>query len=138
MKKLFLFLIIFNLLSVNLNAATFNWTKHGVTEDGILEVYYDKKTVLQVGSYKYYWTLANYLKDIQDDINSSVGHHMAKCDTNEIKMITFTMYDAPMGSGNIIFDWIAPEEDPEEFIWEYYDANNSIYGSMLDEICKIR
>jgi hypothetical protein len=63
---------------------------------------------------------------------------MAKCDTNEIKMITFTMYDAPMGSGNIIFDWIAPEEDPEEFIWEYYDANNSIYGSMLDEICKIR
>jgi len=62
MKKLFSFLIIFNLLSVNLNAATFNWTKHSVTEDGILEVYYDKKTVLQVGSYKYYWTLANYLK----------------------------------------------------------------------------
>jgi hypothetical protein len=48
MKKLFLFLIIFNLLSVNLSAATFNWTKHNVAADGSMEIYYDKKTVFKL------------------------------------------------------------------------------------------
>jgi len=138
MKKLFLFLIIFNLLSVNLNAATFNWTKHNVAADGSMEIYYDKKTIFQVGSYKYYWTLGNFLKDVQDDIYSSVGHHMANCSTNEVKMITFTIYDAPMARGNVIYDFIEPEETPEKFLWEYYDPKESLYGEMLEEICKIR
>ena len=48
MKKLFLLLIIFNLFSANLNAATFNWFKHNIAEDDSMEIYYDKKTVLEV------------------------------------------------------------------------------------------
>ena len=63
---------------------------------------------------------------------------MANCNTSEVKMITFTIYDAPMARGNVIYDFIEPEETPEKFLWEYYDPKESLYGEMLEEICKIR
>ena len=138
MKKLFLLLIILNLFSANLNAATFNWFKHNILEDDSMEIYYDKKTVLEVGSYKYFWTLANFLKDVQNDMYSSISHNMANCDTNEVKIITFTIYDAPMARGNVLLNWVSPEEDPDEFVWEYYHPKDTIFGEMVDEICKIR
>lgn len=137
MKKLLTFIIIFTSISLSSNAASFNWTKHDVAIDDSIELYYDKKSIFQVGSYKYYWVLANFLKEVQDNNLSMIGHHMANCETNEMKMITMVTYDRPMGRGNVNYDYISPEEDPDGFVWEYYDPN-VMYGDMIKKICKIR
>ncbi|MDC1170063.1 hypothetical protein OAT35_01680 [Candidatus Pelagibacter sp.] len=135
MKKLFLFLIIFNLLSVNLNAATFNWTKFNITEEGDTEWFYDKKTILKVGSYRFYWTLTNYLKNIQDNVYSVIGHHMVNCGTNESKWITYTSFTSPMGRGTVDMDVVIPAVAPDNFKWDYFSPDETIYGGMLKEIC---
>ena len=138
MKKLFVFLIFFNLLSVNLNAATFNWTKFNITEEEDTEWFYDKKTILKVGSYRFYWTLTNYLKNIQDNVYSVVGHHMVNCGTNESKWITYTSFNSPMGRGTVDMDVVIPAVAPEKFKWNYFSPDETIYGGMLKEICSYR
>lgn len=138
MKRFFYSLIFFIFFTSTVNAASFNWTKHDVTVDGSFELYYDKKTILKVGSYKYFWTLRNNLKDIQDDEYSTITHRMVNCETLEAKWISYTSYNSSMGRGDFITDFIVPEELPDIFKWNYYDPDNTIYGAMLDEICNIK
>ena len=138
MKKLFLFLVIFNLLSVNLNAATFNWTKFNITEEEDTEWFYDKKTILKVGSYRFYWILTNYLKNIEGNVYSVIGHHMVNCGTNESKWITYTSFNSPMGRGTVDMDVVIPAVAPENFKWDYFSPDETIYGGMLKEICSYR
>ena len=138
MKKLFFFLIIFNLLSPNLNAATFNWTKFNITEEEDTEWFYDKKTILKVGSYRFYWILTNYLKNIEDNVYSVIGHHMVNCGTNESKWITYTSFNSPMGRGTVDMDVVIPVVAPDSFKWDYFSPSETIYGGMLKEICSYR
>lgn len=135
MKRLFLFLIIFNLLSANLSAATFNWTKFNITEEGDTEWFYDEKTILKVGSYRFYWILTNYLKNIEDNVYSVIGHHMVNCGTNESKWITYTSFNSPMGRGAVDMDIVIPAVAHENFKWDYFSPDETIYGGMLKEIC---
>jgi len=138
MKKLFFFLIVSNLFFNNLSAASFNWTKYNITETKDAEWFYDKKTIFKVGSYRFYWIMTNYLKDIENNVYSVIGHHMANCETNESKWITYTSYNSPMGRGSVDMDVVIPEVVPEDFIWNYWDPNKTIYGAMIEEICNYR
>ena len=138
MRKLLFISLFFTFCSFPVFAATFNWTKHNLTKDQDTVIYYDEDTIFQVGSYKFYWVLTNFLKNIEDNARSYIGHHMANCETNEAKFISFTFFDGQMGKGNILYDFIDAEEYPEKFIWEYYDPKNTIYGEMLDKICNLK
>ena len=83
MKKIFFIFIFFSFLTTITNAANFNWTKYNTDIDGTTEWYYDKKSILKVGSYKFYWVLTNNLADIKDGEYSTINHHMVNCDTFE-------------------------------------------------------
>ena len=138
MKKIFYIFWFFSFLTTITNAANFNWTKYSIDEDETKEWYYDKKSILKVGSYKFYWILANNLKNIEDDEYSIIGHHMVNCDTFETKWITYTGYNSPMGRGGVTMDFIIPEDMPEAFKWEYFDPVDTIYGGLMDIVCKTR
>lgn len=138
MKKVFFISTVFLFLSFNSYAANFNWTKYNITETEDLEWYYDKQTVLKVGSYRFYWILTNHLKDIKDDVYSIIGHHMVNCETNETKWITYTSFKSPMGRGIVDIDIVIPEVAPENFKWDYFNPKNTIYGGMLEEICSLK
>ena len=138
MKSFIIKISIILLLSSNFSfAANFNWTKVATTDDNASEWYYDKKTVFQVGDHKYYWILTNYLKDIEDNIFSVVGHHMVNCKTNETRWISYAGYDRPMGRGNIVDTYIIPEIALEYFEWKYFDPKTT-YGVLLKKVCNTR
>jgi hypothetical protein len=63
---------------------------------------------------------------------------MANCETNESKWITYTSYNSPMGRGSVDMDVVIPEVVPEDFKWNYWDPNKTIYGAMIEEICNYR
>ena len=136
MKKILAVLFIFLFFNFgNLFAASFNWKSVGLN-DSDTEWYYDRKTVFEVDNYRYYWILANYLKDIEDDVFSVIGHHMVNCKTQESRWITYTSYNRPMGRGEVLDSWVIPEIDVNYFKWEYFDENNSIYGKLMKEVCE--
>ena len=135
-KRILATLFIFLFLNVgNLLAASFNWKSVGLN-DADTEWYYDRKTVFEVDNYRYYWILANYLKDIEDDVFSVIGHHMVNCKTQESRWITYTSYNRPMGRGEVLDSWVIPEIDMNYFKWEYFDENNTIYGKLMKEVCE--
>ena len=135
-KRILATLFIFLFLNVgNLLAASFNWKSVGLN-DADTEWYYDRKTVFEVDNYRYYWILANYLKDIEDDVFSVIGHHMVNCKTQESRWITYTSYNRPMGRGEVLDSWVIPEIDINYFKWEYFDENNTIYGKLMREVCE--
>ena len=136
LSTIFIFLFLFLFLNVgNLFAASFNWKSVGLS-DADTEWYYDRKTVFEVDDYRYYWILANYLKDIEDDVFSVIGHHMVNCQTQESRWITYTSYNRPMGRGEVLDNWVIPEIDMNYFKWEYFDENNTIYGRLMKEVCE--
>ena len=136
MKKILAALFIFLFFNIgNLFAASFNWKSVGLNDDDT-EWYYDRKTVFEVDDYRYYWILANYLKNIEDDVFSVIGHHMVNCKTQESRWITYTSYNRPMGRGEVLNSWVIPEIDMNYFKWEYFDENNSIYGKLMKEVCE--
>ena len=138
MKKIFLIFIFFIFFTTIANTASFNWTKYNNDVDGTTEWYYDKKSILKVGSYKFYWILTNNLGDIKDGEYSTINHHMVNCDTFETKWITYTGFNSPMGRGGVTVDFIIPEDVPEAFKWEYFDPVDTIYGGLMDIVCKTR
>ena len=135
MKKIFFIVIVLITFSSNAFSQVFNWHKYNITANNDTEIYYDEKTIFQVGSYKFYWVLTNFLKNVEGDNFSSIGHHMVNCKTNETKWITYTSFKSPMGRGIADLDIVIPEVAPESFRWDYFSPEDTIYGGMLKEIC---
>ena len=136
MNKIIYAFFILTFSIVNTHSASFNWKKIGTNGENDTDWYYDPKTAIKVGNYRYYWTLANFLSNIEDDIYSSIGHHMVNCSTYESKFITYSGYNSPMGRGDLVYDYIIPEESLEYFYWIYADPKEDIYGVLLKEVCK--
>ena len=134
MKKLILLLIVTSFTSNILYANNFNWTKVITSKDGNTAWYYDKKSIRKVGNYKFYWHLADYLKDYDED-KSVVSHSMVNCDTYEMKWITYTGYSDHMGRGTINFESIVPEDDITYFKWEYFDPKTTVQGLITKKVC---
>ena len=137
MKKTILTLLVILISTNTLHSASFNWTKVATTIDGDTVWYYDKKSVFKVGSYKFYWQLANYVKNYDED-KSVISHSMVNCDTYEMKWISYTGYAGHMGKGTITFESIVPEADIEYFKWNYFDPKTTSQGAVLKKVCKSR
>ena len=137
MKKILLKILFLLFITNNVYSASFNWTKVVTTADGDTTWYYDKKSVFQVGSYRFYWQLGNYLKNYDED-KSVISHSMVNCDTYEMKWITYTGYSEHMGKGKTNFEAIMPEADPSYFVWEYFDPKTTVQGMVTEKVCNER
>ena len=139
MKKILLQItLVLIITSINNTSygATFKWKKIGNTQDGSSEWYYDKSSVKKDGEYRYYWILSNYLKDIEDNIFSVQGFHMVNCNTYESRWITYTGYDRLMGRGNVVDTYVIPEISTDYFEWKYFHPEQTVYGTLLEEVCR--
>jgi len=134
--KKILIILFSNILFTNIvYSATFNWTKVAKAEDGSFEIFYDKKSVLRNGVNIYYWQMINNLKDIEDDIYSSISHNMANCDSYEMKPLTIVSFKSPMGRGPTDMELIIPKDAPDYFKWEYFDKKTTMQGLVLSDVC---
>ena len=134
-KKTFLIILIYTLFSSSAISASFNWTKINKASDDELDIFYDKKTVFNIGEYVYFWQLTNYLKNIKDDIHSIIAHNIVNCNTYELKLIVYADFKRPMARGMVDLEMIIPEQNAELFKWHYFDKNNSIGGPIITEVC---
>ena len=139
MKKLIIQITLIFLINSMTNisyGASFKWKKISNNQDTSTEWYYDRSSVKKAGEYRYYWILANYLKNIEDNIFSVIGYHMVNCNTYETRWITYTGYNRLMGRGNVVDDYVIPEISLEYFEWKYFNPEQTIYGSLLKEVCR--
>jgi len=134
MKK-FLGILVLGLLWCNTSfAADFKWTR--VTTSDSSDWFYDKKTVFRVGSYKYFWQLVENKKRDEDGVKSTIMHAMVNCNNLKTRWITTTSYSESKGTGQIILDFIVPEEIQEYFYWMDYNPRNTNQGRLLEKVCK--
>ena len=90
MKKIILALVVILISTSTLHAAKFKWTKIIASVDDD-EFYLDKNSIYKVGSYHYYWSLINVLKDPDKD-PSNITFNIVNCDTYENKTVTYAGY----------------------------------------------
>ena len=134
-KKIFIILVIC-FFSMNISfAASFNWTKSTKAKDGSFEVFYDKKTVFKLGQNTYFWQMTNNLKDIKENVYSTITHNMANCETYELRILIYSDYKRPMGRGMFDLEVVIPADFPDNFEWIYYDKETTMQGLVLNEIC---
>jgi|SRR6056300_306238 len=135
LKKI-LIILLMSFFVTNISfAASFNWTKVTKAKDGSFEFYYDKKTVFKVGQNTYFWQMTNNLKNIEDNVYSSITHNMANCETYEVKALIYSSYERPMGRGMLSMEAVVPADFPDYFEWVYYDKETTVQGEVLNEIC---
>ena len=135
LKKI-LIILLMSFFVTNISfAASFNWTKVTKAKDGSFEFYYDKKTVFKVGQNTYFWQMTNNLKNIEDNVYSSITHNMANCETYELKILIYSDYKRPMGRGMFDIEVVIPADFPDDFEWIYYDKETTMQGLVLNEIC---
>jgi hypothetical protein len=135
-KKFFLIIFLYSCFASNSFSTTFNWTKVTVSENGTTELFYDKDTVFKVGGNVYFWQLTNNLKNVKENIFSTISHIMANCNTFEARNITYTDFKRPMSRGTSDMEMIIPESQPDYFDWIYYSEKQTIQGLVLKEVCK--
>lgn len=135
LKKIFIILLMSFFVTNISFAASFNWTKVTKAKDGSFEFYYDKKTVFKVGQNTYFWQMTNNLKNIEDNVYSSITHNMANCETYEVKVLIYSSYERPMGRGMLSMEAVVPADFPDYFEWVYYDKETTVQGEVLNEIC---
>ena len=135
LKKI-LIILLMSFFVTNISfAASFNWTKVTKAKDGSFEFYSDKKTVFKVGQNTYFWQMTNNLKNIEDNVYSSITHNMANCETYEVKALIYSSYERPMGRGMLSMEAVVPADFPDYFEWVYYDKETTVQGEVLNEIC---
>lgn len=135
LKKIFIILLMSFFVTNISFAASFNWTKVTKAKDGSFEFYSDKKTVFKVGQNTYFWQMTNNLKNIEDNVYSSITHNMANCETYEVKVLIYSSYERPMGRGMLSMEAVVPADFPDYFEWVYYDKETTVQGEVLNEIC---
>jgi len=135
LKKI-LIIILMSFFVTNISfAASFNWTRVTKAKDGSFEFFYDKKTVFKVGQNTYFWQMTNNLKNIEDNVYSSITHNMANCETYELKILIYSDYKRPMGRGMFDIEVVIPADFPDDFEWIYFDKETTMQGLVLNEIC---
>ena len=99
--------------------------------------YEDKIQEYKVGSYKFYWMLADY--SIHDNgIGSTITHNMVNCNTFENKYISYAGYSGQMSKGELVEEYIIPEWDVEYFSWIFFDPDKTSQGAVLKKVCNTR
>jgi len=135
MKKIFLALVVILIFTNTLHAANFKWTQI-ITSVDENEFYLDKSSIYKVGSYHYYWSLINVLKD-PDKSPSNITFNIVNCDTYENKTVTYVIYYKNMGKGPAEAEIIIPDENPKYFEWQKFGIDTAMY-KILEAVCKIK
>ena len=123
MKKLLLLLISL-LISFNSYGGL---TYFGDNADGDT-FYIDIETIKEHGGYVYWWRMIDLVKPTKDGTMSYRMYKQGDCGVNRYKVLSFNLYNQPMGRGNM--EKITP---PSE--WNY-PIPESVSGVELTLICR--
>ena len=134
MKKILATVVLILLVCNTSFAADFKWTRSTTSDSS--DWFYDKKTVFKLGSYKYFWQLIENKKRDKDGIKSTIMHAMVDCNNLKTRWITNTSYSESKGTGQVIIEFIVPEESQEFFYWMDYNPRTTNQGRLLERVCK--
>tara|TARA_X000001036_G_scaffold291262_1_gene270650 strand:- start:413 stop:832 length:420 start_codon:yes stop_codon:yes gene_type:complete len=139
MKKFSLFILVAFCISTHAFSAEFNWSKVVQSADSKTTFYIDKKTVFKFGKYIYFWQLSDYIIiDNPEDEKSVITFLKANCDKFEMKWISLAAYEKNMGRGSLLFEFLVPDDQPDEFTWRQYDSKKTNQGYIINKACKLR
>ena len=134
MKKLFSFLILI-LIYCNISYAyNFNWSEKMTNPTKNAAFYIDKKSVIKINNYIYYWSLANILKTLEGapDLKSSISYNKVDCNDMGYQTIIFIAFTGNMGNGEIIFH---DSENPDKEEDKTFDHESSVAYRLHDKLC---
>ena len=134
MKKLFSFLILI-LIYCNISYANnFNWSEKMTNPTKSAEFYIDKKSVIKINNYIYYWSLGNILKTLEDapNLKSSISYNKVDCNDMGYQTIIFIAFTGNMGNGEIIFH---DSENPDKEEDKRFDPKASVAYRLHDKLC---
>ena len=98
------------------------------------EFYIDKKSVIKIDNYIYYWSLGNLLKPFEDapDLKSSISYNKLDCNDMGYQTIIFIAFAGNMGNGEIIFH---DSENPDKEEDKRFDGKSSVAYKTHDKLC---
>ena len=134
MKKLFSFLILI-LIYCNISYANnFNWSEKMTNPTKTAEFYIDKKSVIKINNYIYYWSLGNILKTLEDapNLKSSISYNKVDCNDMGYQTVIFIAFTGNMGNGEIIFH---DSENPDKEEDKRFDPESSVAYRLHDKLC---
>ena len=134
MKKIFLFLILILIYSNVSYAYNFNWSEKMITPSKSAEFYIDKKSVIKINNYIYYWSLGNILKTLEEapELKSSISYNKLDCNDMGYQTIIFIAFTGNMGNGEIIFH---DSENPDKEEDKRFDPESSVAYRIHDKLC---
>ena len=134
MKRLILALVVILISANSLYAAKFNWTEKMLNPTRTVEFYIDKKSVIKIDNYIYYWSLGNILKTLEDapDLKSSISLNKLDCNDMGYQTIIFIAFTGNMGTGEIIFH---DSENPDKEEDKRFDGKSSVAYKLHDKLC---
>ena len=134
MKRLIFTLIIFLVSKNSLYAANFNWSGKMTNPTKSAEFYIDKKSVIKINNYIYYWSLGNIIKTLEDapELKSSISYNKLDCNDMGYQTIIFIAFTGNMGNGEIIFH---DSENPDKEENKRFDGKSSVAYRQHDKLC---
>jgi len=127
-SKLFLLLLI--LITTDVYA---EWELYNMTQDKKTYLYYDNKSVKKNGSLIKVMELLNYAEVKSTAADGHLSIKVLKqfdCKKEKEKILSMTVYDNHMGTGNIIKKIVSKPGD-----WKFVPAN-SISRTMFNKLCR--
>jgi len=133
MKQL-LFIILILTYSNNSFAYTFSWSEKMRNASESAEFYIDKKSIIKINNYIYYWSLANVLKTLESapEVKSSVSYNKVDCNDMGYQTIIFIAFSGNMGNGELIFH---DSENPDKEEDKRFDSEFSVAYKLHDKLC---
>tara|TARA_X000000368_G_scaffold338211_1_gene276140 strand:+ start:119 stop:442 length:324 start_codon:yes stop_codon:yes gene_type:complete len=98
------------------------------------EFYIDKKSVIKIDNYIYYWSLGNILKTLEEapELKSSISYNKLDCNDMGYQTIIFIAFAGNMGNGKIIFH---DSENPDKEEDKRFDGKSSVAYKLHDKLC---
>ncbi len=134
MKKIILVVVVILISTNTVHANKFKWTDGRESDDGSSEFFYDKKSVIKIDNYIYYWSMANYyiLKEGDDpNIKSVISYHRVDCNDMGYQIIIFSAHGDYNGRGKTIYHFIDPDTEEEK----RFNSKISIAYSRHEKLC---
>ncbi len=134
MKKLFSFIISILIYCNFSYAYDFNWSNKMINPTKTAEFYIDKKSVIKIDNYIYYWSLGNILKTLEEapELKSSISYNKLDCNDMGYQTIIFIAFAGNMGNGKIIFH---DSENPDKEEDKRFDGKSSVAYKLHDKLC---
>ena len=134
MKQIIFSIITFLVFTNSIYAAKFNWSEKMITPNKSAEFYIDKKSVIKINNYIYYWSLGNIVKTLEEapELKSSISYNKVDCNDMGYQTIIFIAFTGNMGNGEIIFH---DSENPDKEKDKRYDPKSSVAYKTHKKLC---